>query len=147
MIILGAGAAGLFASGAASSLLGKKTALFELVSVIPSSSSSSSFLDSGGNLNVGGDCSNAACVPSKAIRSMARQAAAWKRTTSHFVLFGMIMDNYGEVIGALRGWGHALLPSNWSIVFKWVKLRVIYIFGNWSEEKKRGLANICPSLI
>lgn len=78
MIILGAGAAGLFASGAASSLLGKKTALIELVPVSPVSSS----MDSG-NLNVGGDCSNAACVPSKAVRSMARQAAAWERTTSH----------------------------------------------------------------
>lgn len=76
MIVLGAGAGGLFASGAASSLLGKKTALIELV---PSTDTDA---DTGNYYNVGGDCTNAACVPSKAVRSMARQAAAWQRTTT-----------------------------------------------------------------
>lgn len=56
LIIIGAGASGLFASGGASSL-GSKTLLLDQ-----------------SNGYVGGDCSNAACVPSKAVRSVARMA-------------------------------------------------------------------------
>jgi pyruvate/2-oxoglutarate dehydrogenase complex dihydrolipoamide dehydrogenase (E3) component len=55
LVIIGAGASGLFASGAAVSF-GMKTLL----------------LDQSSHGYVGGDCSNAACVPSKALRSMAR---------------------------------------------------------------------------
>lgn len=54
LVIIGAGASGLFAAGAALSF-GSKTLL----------------LDQGKGF-VGGDCSNAACVPSKALRSIAR---------------------------------------------------------------------------
>lgn len=63
-IIVGAGASGLFASGAAS-LLGKSTCLIDQAD--PTNS---------GLLAVGGDCSNAACVPSKALRSIARQGVS-----------------------------------------------------------------------
>lgn len=52
LVIIGAGAAGLFASGAAQ-LLGQRTALIER------------------GPRTGGDCSNSACVPSKALRSAA----------------------------------------------------------------------------
>jgi pyruvate/2-oxoglutarate dehydrogenase complex dihydrolipoamide dehydrogenase (E3) component len=55
LVIIGAGASGLFASGAAVSF-GMKTLLLDQ-----------------GNGYVGGDCSNAACVPSKALRSIARK--------------------------------------------------------------------------
>lgn len=58
LCIIGAGASGLFASGAASSL-GSRTLLLE---------------QSDGY--VGGDCSNAACVPSKAMHSVARMAVS-----------------------------------------------------------------------
>ena len=57
LVVIGAGASGLFASGAASSL-GSKTLLLDQAEY------------------VGGDCSNAACVPSKAVRSVARMANA-----------------------------------------------------------------------
>ncbi|CAB9527325.1 Dihydrolipoyl dehydrogenase [Seminavis robusta] len=53
LVIIGAGASGLFASGAATSF-GLKTLLLDR-----------------GKGYVGGDCSNAACVPSKALRSVA----------------------------------------------------------------------------
>jgi len=60
LLVVGAGASGLFAAGASSGLFGKRTALVDLD------------VNDG---QVGGDCSNAACVPSKAVRSVARQAA------------------------------------------------------------------------
>jgi pyruvate/2-oxoglutarate dehydrogenase complex dihydrolipoamide dehydrogenase (E3) component len=56
LVIIGAGASGLFASGAATSL-GLKTLLLDKAKGY-----------------VGGDCSNSACVPSKAVRSVARLA-------------------------------------------------------------------------
>ena len=58
LVIIGAGASGLFAAGAASSF-GLKTLLLDLG-------------NGNGNRVVGGDCTNAACVPSKALRSIAR---------------------------------------------------------------------------
>ena len=63
LIIIGAGASGLFASGASSSL-GSKTLLLDQADGC-----------------VGGDCSNAACVPSKAVRSVARMAKAQNENT------------------------------------------------------------------
>jgi pyruvate/2-oxoglutarate dehydrogenase complex dihydrolipoamide dehydrogenase (E3) component len=54
VLILGSGAGGLFAAGAAQ-MLGQKTALIDR------------------NDNIGGDCTNSACVPSKALRSAASQ--------------------------------------------------------------------------
>jgi phytoene dehydrogenase-like protein len=54
VLILGSGAGGLFAAGAAQ-MLGQKTALLDR------------------NDNIGGDCTNSACVPSKALRSAASQ--------------------------------------------------------------------------
>ena len=60
LIIVGAGASGLFASGVASSL-GQKVLL----------------LDANDHI-LGGDCTNAACVPSKAVRSISRvQHGKW----------------------------------------------------------------------
>lgn len=74
LIIIGAGAAGLFASGASSSMLGRKTALVDY------------------NKEIGGDCTNAACVPSKALRSMARQASASATTASVGTITGRPMQ-------------------------------------------------------
>mmetsp|Transcript_9477 Transcript_9477/g.18176 ORF Transcript_9477/g.18176 Transcript_9477/m.18176 type:complete len:668 (-) Transcript_9477:109-2112(-) len=54
LVIIGAGAGGLFASGAAQ-LLGKRTVLIE------------------NGDHIGGDCTNSACVPSKALRAAAGQ--------------------------------------------------------------------------
>lgn len=65
IVIIGAGASGLFASGTASTL-GKKTLLLDV-----GDSSEGSIVN-----NIGGDCTNSACVPSKAVRSMARKASA-----------------------------------------------------------------------
>ena len=63
--IIGAGASGLFATGAALSF-GKKTLLVDQ-----------------GNGFVGGDCSNAACVPSKALRSIARRQTSLESAQNH----------------------------------------------------------------
>jgi len=57
LVIVGAGAAGLFASGAALSLF-PANAKIAMIDVKP---------------NFGGDCTNAACVPSKALRASARK--------------------------------------------------------------------------
>ena len=54
VVIIGAGAGGLFASGAAQ-LFGKRTALIDMGQYL------------------GGDCTNATCVPSKALRAASRQ--------------------------------------------------------------------------
>lgn len=65
LVIVGAGASGLFASGVASSL-GQRVLLVD---------ANEHFL--------GGDCTNAACVPSKAIRSIARiQHGKWSTQSS-----------------------------------------------------------------
>lgn len=55
LIIIGAGASGLFASGAAR-MAGQKCCLIE-------------------ESRIGGDCTNAACVPSKALRSIAQRTS------------------------------------------------------------------------
>ena len=62
LVVIGAGASGLFAAGTASSV-GFRTLLIDRAENGDPS-----------NLNVGGDCTNAACVPSKAVRSIARMA-------------------------------------------------------------------------
>jgi pyruvate/2-oxoglutarate dehydrogenase complex dihydrolipoamide dehydrogenase (E3) component len=61
LVIIGAGASGMFASGAAT-MLGSKTLLLDLAN------------NTTKNV-VGGDCTNSACVPSKAVRSIARMAS------------------------------------------------------------------------
>jgi pyruvate/2-oxoglutarate dehydrogenase complex dihydrolipoamide dehydrogenase (E3) component len=61
LVIVGGGAAGFFAAGAASSF-GKTIAIVDL------------------RPNLGGDCTNAACVPSKALRSIVRTS---KPTPEH----------------------------------------------------------------
>jgi len=63
LVIIGAGASGLFAAGTASSV-GFRTLLIERAEN-----------DEASNLYVGGDCTNAACVPSKAVRSIATMAS------------------------------------------------------------------------
>ena len=70
LVIVGAGASGLFASGAALSF-GMKTLLLDQSSSISNSSNGAC---SNPKYFVGGDCTNAACVPSKALRSVARMA-------------------------------------------------------------------------
>ncbi|KAG7363098.1 mercuric reductase [Nitzschia inconspicua] len=65
VIIVGAEASGMFASGTAT-MLGAKTLLLDF-----GVKEDKSRL----NGNIGGDCTNAACVPSKAVRSLARMAA------------------------------------------------------------------------
>ena len=66
--IIGAGASGLVAAGVASSV-GFKTLLIERAQIDGGAPGRVEF-------NVGGDCTNAACVPSKAIRSIAKMAYA-----------------------------------------------------------------------
>jgi pyruvate/2-oxoglutarate dehydrogenase complex dihydrolipoamide dehydrogenase (E3) component len=61
LVIIGAGASGMFASGAAT-MLGSKTLVLDLAS------------NTTKNV-LGGDCTNSACVPSKAVRSIARLAS------------------------------------------------------------------------
>lgn len=82
MIIVGGGASGLFASGA-STMLGAKTLLLEktgsaeTVTAIGNDAIEAGLINDEGDFpNIGGDCTNAACVPSKAVRSVARMAAA-----------------------------------------------------------------------
>ena len=67
VVIIGAGAAGLFAGGAAT-LLGKRVALID------------------SRPNLGGDCTNAACVPSKALRSAAIQQLGWDETSRNYLV-------------------------------------------------------------
>ena len=69
LVVIGAGASGLFAAGTASSI-GSKTLLIERAHI--DGSNSTPIVE----FNVGGDCTNAACVPSKAVRSIAKIAAA-----------------------------------------------------------------------
>ena len=69
-VIIGAGASGLFAAGTASSL-GLKTLLVERAHSGESNGGAPRV-----ELEVGGDCTNAACVPSKAVRSIAKMAAS-----------------------------------------------------------------------
>jgi len=77
LIVIGAGASGLFAAGTASSV-GFRTLLIERAhnSTGPAGS------EEGVEFHVGGDCTNAACVPSKAVRSIAKMAAASRKLGS-----------------------------------------------------------------
>lgn len=83
LVIIGAGASGLFASGAAT-MLGSRTLMVDLELDV---SDGSNNVLTNVTSNIGGDCTNSACVPSKAVRSVARMAAAaassnhqWKTT-------------------------------------------------------------------
>ncbi|KAL7526304.1 hypothetical protein ACHAXR_001419, partial [Thalassiosira sp. AJA248-18] len=67
LVVIGAGASGLFSAGTSSSV-GFKTLLIERAQHHRA--------DGTIQFNVGGDCTNAACVPSKSIRSIAKIAAA-----------------------------------------------------------------------
>ena len=69
LVIIGAGASGMFASGAATSL-GCHTLLLDQITNQPEQDS---IVIS--HHNMGGDCTNAACVPSKAVRSVAQLAS------------------------------------------------------------------------
>ncbi len=69
----------MFASGA-STLLQAKTLLLDLGTA--GTTMTNSTIDNVISDNIGGDCTNAACVPSKAIRSIARMAAAERRELS-----------------------------------------------------------------
>ncbi len=78
LVIVGAGASGLFASGAAT-MLGSRVLLVEQ-EALPLASYPKTNYNNIYN-NIGGDCTNAACVPSKAIRSVARMATNQNRTS------------------------------------------------------------------
>ena len=75
----------MFASGA-TSMLGSKTLLLD---IIPSQRIDDALLDTtaaeslGRKNNVGGDCTNFACVPSKAVRSIARMNEDFRTAQSH----------------------------------------------------------------
>jgi len=69
LVVIGAGASGMFAAGTASSF-GRRTLLIEKHDYHNDNDN-----DPDIDFNVGGDCSNAACVPSKAIRAAANLAA------------------------------------------------------------------------
>ncbi|KAL9187854.1 hypothetical protein ACHAXT_006232 [Thalassiosira profunda] len=75
-VVVGAGASGLFAAGTASSV-GFKTLLIEQAHIEDGACTV--------EFTLGGDCTNAACVPSKAVRSIAKMAAAscrWNDATN-----------------------------------------------------------------
>ena len=84
-IIVGAGASGMFASGA-TSMLGSKTLLID---IIPTKSVNETFSETKEasstyrSNNVGGDCTNFACVPSKAVRSVARMKDDFRTAQFH----------------------------------------------------------------
>lgn len=80
MIIIGAGASGMFASGT-TSMLGSKTLLLDLTNNNTNSNSNNI-----NNNNVGGDCTNYACVPSKAVRSEARMKNDFLSAQQHAAL-------------------------------------------------------------
>ncbi len=83
-IIVGAGASGMFASGA-TSMLGSKTLLLDILPTprVNETLSETMSADAVGRNNVGGDCSNFACVPSKAVRSVARMKEDFRTAQSH----------------------------------------------------------------
>ena len=78
MIIIGGGASGMFASGA-STMLGSKTLLVDKIMIDYDDTDDDTMTIS--SSNIGGDCTNSACVPSKAIRSVARIASTGKSNT------------------------------------------------------------------
>lgn len=80
-IIVGTGASGMFASGA-TSMLGSKTLLLEL-SNNSNNGTAADVLHHSTNNNVGGDCTNYACVPSKAVRSEARMKKDFLSAQQH----------------------------------------------------------------
>jgi pyruvate/2-oxoglutarate dehydrogenase complex dihydrolipoamide dehydrogenase (E3) component len=73
LVIVGSGASGMFASGAAT-MLGSKTLLLDVISESTSVN------------NIGGDCTNTACVPSKSVRSIARMARMDQTSESRLVM-------------------------------------------------------------
>jgi pyruvate/2-oxoglutarate dehydrogenase complex dihydrolipoamide dehydrogenase (E3) component len=70
IIVIGGGASGMFAAGTASSF-GCKTLLIDKHD-----------LEKDLSINLGGDCTNAACVPSKAIRCAAQVASIYEQVSS-----------------------------------------------------------------
>lgn len=75
IIVIGAGASGMIAAGTASSF-GYRTLLVEKIMA-----NNSTVEEEKTPFHVGGDCTNHACVPSKAIRTAAHFAAAKKKMT------------------------------------------------------------------
>ena len=85
LVVIGAGASGLFAAGTASSV-GFRTLLIERAED-----------DEASNLNVGGDCTNAACVPSKAVQSIARMSSTASRNDQALSNSGDHANNESDV--------------------------------------------------
>lgn len=81
LVVVGAGASGMFAAGTASSV-GFRTLLVERAHVVAVGGGGGGAGAGAGNrdgaveFSVGGDCTNSACVPSKSVRSIARMAAS-----------------------------------------------------------------------
>jgi len=68
-VVIGAGASGMFAAGTCSSF-GSKTLLIDKCDLSQLDDDDSDI----SSLHIGGDCTNAACVPSKAVRAVAQLA-------------------------------------------------------------------------
>ncbi len=92
LVIIGAGASGMFAAGTASSF-GRRTLLIDKhdFSIEHDSEYEPKF-------HVGGDCSNAACVPSKAIRAAANLASTTKEIGNLYGRYNGMFESDGKPV-------------------------------------------------
>lgn len=89
IVIIGAGASGMFAAGTASSFGSCKTLLVDKHDLEDDVAHTNDFY-------MGGDCTNSACVPSKAIRCAARVAAMHEQSIA-------VLDGAGQSMGGSSG--------------------------------------------
>lgn len=118
LVVIGAGTAGLVtAAGAAG--LGAKVALVE-------------------RGLMGGDCLNVGCVPSKAIISSARQAAAARNAGRYGVVTSEVYVDFAEVMQRMRRLRASISPHDSAKRFK--KLGIDVYFGQGTFTGERTLA-------